>query len=61
MSTINITDLQISGSDLFADSESYLTELDNNSLASAQIQGGFTPTISLVSLISPIVFTVTAA
>ncbi|PSB02211.1 hypothetical protein [Merismopedia glauca] len=43
MSTINIADLQVSGSDLFADSESYLNELDDSSFAASQIQGGFTP------------------
>jgi hypothetical protein len=40
MSTINIADLQASGSDLFADNESYLNELDDSSLLITQVQGG---------------------
>jgi hypothetical protein len=55
MATINIIDLQVSGSDLFADNESYLTELDDSSLLTRQIQGG--TGFSLLTVIGTIVVT----
>lgn len=39
MAQININDLKIAGSDLFSDSESYLTDLSNDSEFS-NIKGG---------------------
>jgi bacteriocin-like protein len=38
MATINISDLRPTGSDLFSDSESYMSELGDNELAS--VNGG---------------------
>jgi hypothetical protein len=55
MSTIKIADLQVSGSDLFADNESYLAELDESSLLTTQIQGG--TGFSLLTVIGTIVVT----
>jgi hypothetical protein len=52
MSKIKIADLQLSGSDLFVDNESYLTELNDSSLQATQIQGGGTPVyISIVIIV----------
>lgn len=45
MPTIKIADLQISGADLFADSESYLNELDDSALLATQIKGGSPPVV----------------
>jgi hypothetical protein len=55
MSKIEIADLQVSGSDLFADRESYLNELDESSLIAGQIQGGsgaFCVTLSVISVLA---------
>jgi hypothetical protein len=55
MAKISILDLQVSGSDLFADNESYLNELDDSSLITTQIQGGsgaFCVTLSVISVLA---------
>ncbi|MBW4619990.1 MAG: hypothetical protein KME17_11625 [Cyanosarcina radialis HA8281-LM2] len=52
MSNIEIADLQVSGSDLFVDDESYLTELDHSSLLASQIQGGSLASIVVVTVVT---------
>jgi hypothetical protein len=44
MSTINIQDIKVAGSDLFFDDETYLNELSHDELSSAK--GGITPTVA---------------
>jgi hypothetical protein len=59
MATIRILDLHVSGSDLFADNESYLNELDDSSLVTTQIQGGsgaFCVTLSVISVMATIAY-----
>ena len=46
MATINISDLRPAGSDLFSDSEGYMTELTEYELS---VQGGATPSPILAS------------
>lgn len=49
MATINISNLQPSGYNLFSDSESYMTDLSDTELA---IQGGATPAIGAAAAAS---------
>lgn len=57
MSTIKITDLKNSGFDLFADSETYLNELEDSFVAADRIKGGQIP-FSIISS-SPVIVTTT--
>jgi hypothetical protein len=50
MATINISDLRPTGSDLFSDSESYMSELGDNELASVNV--GSSPTYLMLILSS---------
>jgi hypothetical protein len=49
MASIKISNLNISGSDLFMDSESFLDELSSDDLA-MNIKGGLTPFLAGVAL-----------
>ncbi|TVP63779.1 MAG: hypothetical protein EA343_06855 [Nodularia sp. (in: Bacteria)] len=44
MSTINIQDIKVAGSDLFFDEETYLNELSHDEIGAAK--GGITPTVA---------------
>jgi hypothetical protein len=62
MSTIKIADLQFSGADLFADSESYLNELDDSALLANQIKGGTSdPIIGSAMVVASIITLISAA
>ena len=50
MSTIKISDLHPTGSELFSDSESYMTELSDGNLEI--INGGVSPIISITARLS---------
>lgn len=62
MSTIKITDLSNSGSDLFRDDESYLNELDDSSFLATQIKGGTSdPIIGSAMVVASIITLISAA